>query len=472
MPHTTVVWFRNDLRLRDHEALAAAARTSDRVVPVYCFDPRHYRRTRWGTAKTGALRAQFLIESVADLRKGLRALGTDLVVRLGEPEAVLPDLVQQVGAGAVHVHREVTAEEVEVERAVERALAETGIPVQSFWGHTLYHVDDIPFGRDEIPDVYTSFRKRVERRSTVRPALPRPERLAALPDDLDVGALPAVEDLGLEPRRIDVRAVLPFEGGATAGLDRMNTYIWEQDLLRHYKETRNGLLGADYSSKLSPWLAHGCLSPRTVYEQVKAYEEERVKNQSTYWFIVELIWRDFFRFAGWKAGDRLFHASGPLQREVAWKDDEAAFRRWASGTTGIPFVDANMRELNASGFMSNRGRQNVASFLAKNLRLDWRRGAAYFEARLVDYDVTSNWGNWAYVAGVGHDPRDRTFDVASQAQRYDEEGTYVKHWLPSLRDVPRTLIHEPHTMSPMEQQMYGVTIGEDYPAPMIDLEAS
>ncbi|NBC17546.1 MAG: DASH family cryptochrome [Bacteroidetes bacterium] len=472
MPRTTLVWLRNDLRLHDHEALATAAKESDRVVPVYCVDPRHYRTTRWGVEKTGALRAQFLIESLDDLRRGYRELGADLVIRRGTPEDVLPDLVRQVEADAVHVHQEVTTEEVAVEEAVEQALAETDATLHTFWGHTLYHVDDIPFDQSGIPNVYTSFRKGVEKRSAVRPTFPRPEHLAALPDDLDPGAMPTVEDLGLTPRSIDERGVLDFTGGETAGLERVQAYLWEQDLLKRYKETRNGLLGADYSSKFSAWLAHGCLSPRTIYEEVKAYEAERVKNKSTYWLVFELIWRDFFRYVGWKVGDRLFHPSGPMNKAIDWTGDDEAFRHWASGTTGFPFIDANMRELNETGFMSNRGRQNVASFLAKNLNLDWRRGAAYFEARLIDYDVTSNWGNWAYVAGVGNDPRDRYFNIVSQAKRYDPDGAYVKHWLPELRDVPDPLVHEPYAMSAMEQQMHGVTIGEDYPAPMIDLEAS
>jgi len=266
--------------------------------------------------------------------------------------------------------------------------------------------------------------------------------------------------------------VLPFRGGETTGIDRLDAYFWQQNRLKDYKKTRNGLLGADYSSKFSAWLAHGCLSPRTIYEEVKAYEDECVSNQSTYWLVFELVWRDFFRFIGRKYGDRLFYASGPMDVNIDWDHDDEAFERWASGTTGFPFIDANMRELNRTGFMSNRGRQNVASFLAKNLNLDWRLGASYFESQLVDYDVTSNWGNWAYNAGVGNDPRDRYFNILSQAKRYDGDGQYVKHWLPELSNVPDNMVHAPYELSESEQRDYGVVIGDDYPAPTIDLEAS
>jgi deoxyribodipyrimidine photo-lyase len=393
-------------------------------------------------------------------------------VRRGKPEDVLPALVRETGATAVYAHEEPMSEERTVEHALRSTLGGTDAQLRLLSGHTLYHPDDVPFDDRDVPDVFTPFRKRVEKKSEIRASLPAPESVPALPDGLDAGEMPSLAALGLDEPPADDRGVLPFRGGETAGLDRLDAYVWREDRLKDYKTTRNGLLGADYSSKFSAWLAHGCLSPRTIYEEVKAYEDERVSNQSTYWLVFELVWRDFFRFIGRKYGDRLFYASGPMDVQVEWDHDDEAFERWASGTTGFPFIDANMRELNRTGFMSNRGRQNVASFLAKNLNLDWRLGASYFESRLVDYDVTSNWGNWAYNAGVGNDPRDRYFNILSQARRYDEDGDYVKHWLPELRDVPGNMVHAPYAMSESEQRDYGVVIGDDYPAPMIDLDAS
>ncbi|MEM9666203.1 MAG: DASH family cryptochrome [Bacteroidota bacterium] len=467
-----LLWLRNDLRINDHEALHEAAQGDAQVIPVYCVDPRHYRTTRWGVPKTGGFRARFLIESLEDLRLSYQDLGADLVIRHGPPEDVLPELVRTYEARAVYAHQEVTSEEVEVEEAVAAALRGTDASLRLFWGHTLYHPDDIPFGVSDVPNVFTPFRKRVEKKASVRKTFSAPQALPALPEGLDPGALPTGTDLGVPLAETDERGVLPFKGGENAGLDRLDAYIWHGDHLKVYKETRNGLLGADYSSKFSAWLANGSLSPRLIYEDVKQYEAERTKNSSTYWMVFELIWRDFFRFVARKFGTRLFYQSGPMDRTIEWEQDDEAFERWAAGTTGIPFIDANMRELNATGFMSNRGRQNVASFLAKNLNLDWRRGAAYFEAQLVDYDVTSNWGNWAYNAGVGNDPRDRYFNIVSQAERYDPKGRYVKHWCPELKALPDNRVHEPHQVSAADQASYGVQIGTDYPAPMIDLEAS
>ncbi len=469
---TALVWIRNDLRVRDHEPLRHAADHFDRVVPVYCFDPRHFGPTMFDFPKTGAIRARFLRESVEDLRTSLRDLGNDLVVRLGRPEDVLPTLVRGTKAEAVFQFQEIGTEERTVEEAVKTALAATNATPGFFWGKTLYHIEDLPFdGAANVPDVYTNFRKQVEKKSAVRSTVEAPEALSPLPDDIDPGPIPTLDDLGIEgDGTVDERSVLSFQGGETRGLDRIDEYIWREDCLKNYKKTRNGLLGANYSSKFSPWLAHGCITPRQIYEAVQRYEDERVSNKSTYWMTFELIWRDFHTFAAWKAGDQLFHAGGPAGKNPDWRNYDEAFERWCNGTTGIPFVDANMRELNQTGFMSNRGRQNVASMLSMSLRQDWRKGASYFESRLVDYDVCSNWGNWAYNSGVGHDPRDRYFNIVKQAQRYDSDGEYVRYWLPELKGVPDEYVHEPHRMSRDEQEAAGCIIGADYPKPVVNLK--
>ena len=472
MPRTALVWFRNDLRIRDHEALEYAASHADVVVPVYCFDPRHFGEGMFGLPKTGPVRARFLRESVQDLRDSLQGLGADLVVRHGPPEDVLPDLVRQTGATEVCLFEEIGTEEKREEDAVEAALSDTDAAPAYFWGKTLYHLDDLPLDdSSDVPDVFTPFRKMCQKRSSIRSTIPAPEALPPLPDGLDAGTIPTLGDLGYDDDgAVDERSVLPFKGGETRALTRIRDYIWEADRLRVYKKTRNGLLGEDYSSKFSPWLAHGCVSPRTIHDEVKRYEDQRVSNKSTYWLIFELIWRDFFTFVTWKAGDTLFHPGGPAGKDKNWRDHPESFDRWAAGTTGIPFVDANMRELNRTGFMSNRGRQNVASMLSQSLAQDWRKGAAYFEATLVDYDVASNWGNWAYNSGVGNDPRDRYFNIVKQARRYDSDGEYVRYWLPELSDVPDQYVHEPHTMSRQEQEAAGCILGADYPHPLVDLD--
>ena len=475
---TAVVWFRRDLRVHDNEALAEAAADGE-VLPVYAFDPREYGEREFGGErsfryeKTGAVRARFRRESVADLRERLRERGSDVVVRHGRPEEVVPAVAAAVDADVVHFGALPTPEEVGVENAVRTRLRDLDVTPARHWTHTLYHLNDLPTPYTDIADTYTSFRKSVENRATVRDPLPEPDLPTAPVEEVGAGPIPTPEDLGVDEIEYDDRAALRFEGGESAGTERLDGYLFEEDRLREYKETRNGLLGQGYSSKLSPWLNEGCLSPRRVRREVKRYERERVANDSTYWLLFELIWRDFFQFQFAKHGVDFFRRGGIRRRDdIDWREDDAAFRRWAAGETGLPFVDAAMRELNETGYQSNRARQNAASFLANDLRIDWRRGAAYFETRLVDYDPASNYGNWAYIAGVGNDSRDRRFDVVEQAKKYDGDGEYVTHWIPALSDVPPSNVHEPWTLSEQEQAEYDVQLGIDYPEPMVDPEGS
>jgi len=233
-------------------------------------------------------------------------------------------------------------------------------------------------------------------------------------------------------------------------MKRLHHYFFESEQLSKYKYTRNGLIGPDYSSKFSPWLANGSISPRQIYYQVKKYEDEVKSNVSTYWLVFELIWRDFFTYVLLKYGNKLFY-KGSINGESPEIDDPNGIKleAWKRAQTGIPFIDANMKELNETGFMSNRGRQNVASYLIKDLKVDWRKGAAYFEEKLIDYDVASNWGNWSYVAGIGNDPREgRYFNIMTQADRYDKKGDYVKLWLTELSAVESENIHTPWLLTP------------------------
>ena len=476
MSKRAIVWFRSDLRTDDNESLLDAARdTGGRVVPVYVFDDRTYKADthQFGFRKTGPHRARFILETVSDLRTRLRALGSDLVVRRGRTEEVLADLADEIGAGWVYCNRERTSEEVQVQDALEQRLWDRGQELRYARGKMLYYTADLPFPVSHTPDVFTQFRKEVERIVQVREPLDAPGDLTPLPEGIDPGAVPTLADLGHDdhPER-DERSVLPFEGGETAALDRLRYYLWDSDCAKTYKETRNGLLGADYSTKFSPWLAIGALSPKRIYAELKRYEAERGANKSTYWIFFELLWRDFFRLMTKKHGDAIFYADGPKGEPVPeWSTNRRAFAAWAEGRTGVPFVDANMREINASGFMSNRGRQNVASFLVRDMKLDWRMGAEYFESLLVDYDVASNWCNWNYVAGVGSDPReDRYFNILSQAERYDPEGEYVRHWLPELADLPADRIHRPDLLTDEEQRRYGVRMGVDYPHAVVDIK--
>jgi deoxyribodipyrimidine photo-lyase len=206
--------------------------------------------------------------------------------------------------------------------------------------------------------------------------------------------------------------------------------MFDDDKLKEYFEIRNGMLGEGYSSKLSPWLALGCISPRRIWKEAQRYEAERVKNKSTYWLIFELTWRDFFVYMALSQGDKIFKIGGVTGDKTPWKGSLDKLRLWKEGRTGDQLVDANMRELAATGFMSNRGRQNVASYLIFDLGVDWRYGAAHFEEHLLDHDPCSNWGNWVAAAGLTGQ-RINKFNTKKQLSDYDPKREYVRHWLES-----------------------------------------
>ena len=468
MTQRILIWYRNDLRVHDLLALDEAVQQQAEIIPVYCFDDRLFGETSFGFAKTGNYRAQFLIESVADLRNSLQQLGSNLVVRRGLPEEIILAIAEQLKVDAVSYSKEVTSEEKRVEKKLRKALQAKNIKVNTYWEATLYLPEDLPFSIQQTPELYTNFRKQVEKKSEINEALPAPTKLPPLPE-IDAGEMPTLEDFGLSTPEFDERGVLRFKGGETEAIKRLQDYFWQQDCLRKYKETRNGMLGANYSSKFSAWLANGCISPRYINDRVIEYEAERVKNNSTYWLIFELIWRDFFRFIVAKHGNKVFRVEGMQGVDIPWKQDWQRFDLWREGKTGYPLVDANMREFAATGFMSNRGRQNVASFLTKNLGIDWRMGAEWFESLLVDYDVCSNWGNWNYTAGVGNDARGfRYFNIGKQTKDYDPQGEYIKHWLPELASLPGDKVRDPGKLTKEEQKRYGVQLGVDYPRPVVD----
>lgn len=472
-PHVSrapvLVWLRHDLRLHDHAPWRAALADGRLAVPVYCIDPRHFALDpRLGIPKAGPFRARFLLESLHDLRRSARALGGDIVVRIGHPEAVLPAMARALGASAIHAHAEVTSEEDAVTYGVATALQPDGIGLRIWSGHTLVHGEDLPFDVADLPETFTAFRRVIEREVTIRDPLPAPTVLPPLPEGFDAGTLPTLAALGLSEPSTDPRQLFVPRGGETEGLARLEAWTWTADALRTYKQTRNGLLAPNDSSHFSPWLALGCVSARRIHADVRRYERTRVRNDDTHWLVVELLWRDYFRFVAEQEGTRLFARGGVQGLRFPWRDLQDAevradFERWATGTTGFPLVDAAMRELMATGFTSNRARQNVASFLTRVLGIDWRRGAAWFESWLVDYDVASNWGNWQYVAGVGHDVRGfRFFNVYKQALDYDPDATFIRHWLPELAHLPSALAHRP------EQSREPVA----YPAPMVDLHTA
>lgn len=428
MMKTSLVWFRNDLRIADNHSLYRAMSENDRVIAIFCFDPRFFEMGQFGFRKTEKYRAKFLLETVTELKENLENINITLLIYCREPEEVIPEVVDSYDVTSLYIQNEWTSEERVVALKVKDHPNNSRLAWVETYDQFLFHPDDLPLEIADIPKVFTHFRKKCEQSVSVRPLLVMAPALAdnKIPNTTRA---PTLADLGFKDFKIDERSVFPFKGGENQGLARVQDYFWHTRNLSEYKKTRNGLLGLDYSSKLSAWLANGSISPRTIYFEIIKYEQEVEKNDSTYWLVFELIWRDFFKYISMKHGDELFKIGGILHQKYYWSLDQQHIEQWVAGETKEDFVNANMMELGKSGWMSNRGRQNVSSFFAKELILDWRIGAAYFESLLIDYDVHSNYGNWSYLAGVGNDPRDRTFNIQSQAERHDPHHLYRNLWL-------------------------------------------
>ena len=429
---TSIVWFKTDLRLHDNETLVKAIEQSDEIIPVYCFDESHFKTTEFGFQKTGNFRTKFLLESLQDLDKNLRAIGSGLVIVRGKPEYELYKIADKYKAQKLFAKKEVAYEEKKTEERVEIELWKLKCEIETFSTSTLYHAQDLPFSIKDIPDVFTNFRKRIEKEATIRPIFSAPVTIKS--PAIPALQLPRLEQLGLHAVQVDSRADMQFKGGETEAYNRLHYYFKISKAISSYKKTRDELIGADYSSKFSAWLTIGCLSPREIHIELKKYEEQFGANESTYWLIFELLWRDYFRFMMKKHRHQFFLQTGVKSDELSINShNEDLLYKWINSQTGSDFIDANMLELKLTGYMSNRGRQNVASYLCNDLKLDWRFGAAYFEQQLIDYDVCSNWENWAYLAGVGNDPRgNRYFNIEKQANDYDSKKIYRNLWLTKI----------------------------------------
>ena len=419
-------WFRNDLRTIDNHSLYNACRENEKVIGIYCLDPRHFETTPFGFKKTEKFRTKFLLQTLHELQQNLLEKNIRLLVYYGYPEQLIPEIAAKYQIDTIYTQNEWTSEEILVEQEIRNLIT---VNWKTYYDQFLFHPDDVPFEDwGKIPEVFTDFRKQLEKKIRVRPTA----SISAKPNSNlieETTSIPSLEDLGHEDFKQPEKTAFPFRGGEIQAKKRIKEYFWDSNKLSVYKKTRNGLVGENYSSKLSAWLANGSISARTIYWEVQQYEKKIVKNEDTYWLIFELIWRDYFKFISLKHGNKLFKLSGILEKEYKWNQNPKALNQWINGNTPEHFVNANMIEIQKTGWMSNRGRQNVASYWAKEWEQDWRIGAAYFESLLIDYDVHSNYGNWMYNAGVGNDPRDRKFNIKRQAELYDADGKFQKMWL-------------------------------------------
>lgn len=507
-----VYLLRRDLRAIDNPILHHLA-TSDHgfthLLPIYILPPHQIetsgfvvegQKSPYPLAKSqvgrfwrcGPLRAKFQAECIWDVKKNFENIGSGMLIRIGKFDDVLKHLIKSLNEDhqsidTVWMTEEPSKEELDDQNAVASVCSKEGIGFK-LWHDEKYFIDDRDNGLkdpQDTPDVFTTYRKTQEPlRERPRPPLPRPQAGSLptfpswippqqapfrIPNDYD-----EFERLLLEPVKAPIisdpppfpegaKSAHPFKGGETPAWDRLYHLI-KSGAMTTYQETRNGLLGTEYSTKLSAFLAMGTITARSIHAELVKFEDGseesystgfgfgKGENEGTRAVRFELLWRDYMRLCTKKFGARLFKVDGfkgasgasgangnYSKKWLSWDDPgvKDMIDRWIRGTTGMGLVDASQREILRSGYTSNRARQNVASYFAKSLGIDWRIAASFYEYALVDYDVNSNWGNYAYVAGVGNDPRgqSRSFNQVKQAFDYDIGGEYCKTWLPETRNI-------------------------------------
>jgi deoxyribodipyrimidine photo-lyase len=448
----SVIWFRRDLRVHDHPALAAAVEGAGAVAPLFVLDDALLGH---GASPN---RLTFMLGTLRVLAEDLERLGSRLHVRTGRPVDVVPAFVREMGARRVHVSRDLGPYGRQRDRAVHDALSRAEVPMRRHPGVVVHEPEAIVGGQGRPYTVYSPFRRawdRLERRVVV----PAPDRMPPPPPNVLAGTLP---DLPRPTADVDLLPE-PGEAAARGRLER-----WVSGPIDGYGTSRDRLGAAGGTSRLSQDLRFGLLSPLEVVTATAGPGEGRRR------FIAEIAWRDFYAHVLWH--------QPALQREAFRPEMEAAFgagdpefvEAWRQGRTGYPIVDAAMRQLLRTGWMHNRGRMVVASFLTKHLLVDRRVGERHFWRHLVDGDPASNNGGWQWAASTGTDPQPyfRMFNPTLQGRRFDPDGDYVRRWVPELARVPAGWLHTPWLMPPEVAEAAGFRIGVDYPLPIVAHEAA
>ena len=448
---THIWWIRRDVRLFDNPALHAALGGGAAVLPVFIWD-----ETLLASSYMSQRRTAFLAEGLRLLDEDLRQRGSQLLVLNGRPLPLLAQLVAQTGATAVYAQRDVSpyAKKRDKRLAAELPLILTdGVAIRPT--DAVYKDDGTPY------TVFTPYKKRWL-------SLPLPRSADLLPTPAQIPA----PRLGQSSRLAQSNPANPlFPAGEAAGRARLHAFA-DGAGLANYAALRNQM-DVDGTSSLSPYLRFGMVSGReaaVLALQAIARAKGKEERDGPETWLSELIWREFYL----QILDQFPHVRGgsfrPEYDGLAWRNDPQAFAAWCAGQTGFPVVDAAMRQLNETGWMHNRARMIVASFLVKDLLVDWRWGERYFMQQLLDGDPANNNGGWQWTAGTGTDaaPYFRIFNPASQAEKFDPHGRYIRRWVPELTAVPDTYLYEPWKMPPLSQRQVGCVIGRDYPAPLVD----
>lgn len=419
-----IYWFRNDLRIHDNPAFHKTLTTGLPVIPVFVvediwFDSSH---PYLGFPRTGSKRKQFLGETLKDLKDEMERYGNTLYIFKGNTVEILKQLANKTNCKKIIGQKEFAWEEIELEEAVSK-----NTPLELYWGSMLYQPDQVDFPVEKSPFYFTKFKNKVLSQSFTpqTSTTPSPDNFSRHKEKQHFSSLSF-----FNPEEwIQSGNSASFKGGESESLKRMDDYLSSEGA-EQYVQTRNQFEGENFSTQLGPWLANGSLSPRTLYtELIKRKSKHPEATESIDTLIEQLIWRDNFRFLFLRYGKKFFYTKGLRKTPHGMYNDKEAFDMWRSGKTGQPVIDALMHELEATGFMSNRGRMLVSFYLAKEMKVNWQWGAAWFESLLLDYDVCSNYGNWAYQSGRGTDSRvNRKFNLETQVKKFDPKGEFIQKW--------------------------------------------
>ncbi|MHC8949708.1 deoxyribodipyrimidine photo-lyase [Sphingobacterium hungaricum] len=386
-----LVWFRNDLRLHDNEILQEAIDKGSFIIPVYCFDPRYFTKNKFNNQNTGQKRAQFILDSVQNLKDNLQKIGGDLLLCTGLPEEILPTIAAKYDVDEVYHHREVASRETQISEQVEAALWERKINLKHFIGHTLYHKEDLPFPIRDIPTSFNAFKKKIERESAVRKPLTAPEQIT-VPPHLEKSSVPTLVELGFIDNE---QSANRLHGGEDEGIQQLRIIV---------DPKYSGLY--DYTL-LSPYIANGCLSPILVYHTIHTSALSQNKTRFTK-ISNRLLWRDYFRFM-LKKYPNVFFKINAASKTAKYTDAELNDSiSWTEATTGIEIIDQSILKLKRTGNLPYHLREILATYLLKELRINWLVGASFFEEHLIDFNPSTEYGYWAHVAGVGTSEKDNT----------------------------------------------------------------
>lgn len=436
MSRKSLIWFRKNLRVFDNKCLSKALKESHELISVYIVDERSSDITPYGFPRASEFRKKFIYESVANLKNNLAMMDIDLLVLEGNAFKQLSYLIQALEITDVYYEKDITFEERQLEKQLKRNFRD--IKFHKHNANYIFNYEEVKHSIKKLPDTFTKFKKEYEKHF-----LSSDRKIYQVPFGHTAKQIKITEEHSNHLQIIqnitekaensnaqaDPRATFVYHGGENSGLDRLKQYIWEQKSIKRYKKTRNELMGRNFSSRFSAWLALGCISINHIMYEIEKFEGLELSNDSTYWLKLELLWREYFRLLYGKYKIDIFKLKGPHNRETAANLDHEICQKWTEGQTENKFINANMISLKHTGYMSNRGRQNVISYLIHDLKQDWRFGASYFEHSLIDYDPFSNWLNCAYIAGLIATEEPHIFEIDKQAELYDPKKKFQKHWL-------------------------------------------